>query len=315
MPVRHRAPVSGKRELLDAVAAHGGIATRRDLLRSVAATTIDAGVRLRWVTRVFPHTYVASAPVVTDAVRARAALRYAVHGAALSHLSALAWYTGEALAGTVHITVEHGRRLAGSPRLVVHRRVGFTIEAPMCRTVRAVLVTDPARTAVDSWPLLPVRDRRPAVVDLVRRGLVTGGELDAAVRSRGNVAGHVELRRTVALVQDGVRSELEALGVLGVFSHPDLPPSRGQRRVDVAGRTFHLDRCWPEAGLVVELDGAAHHTSPEDRRRDLQRDRLLSAAGWLVLRFTYADVVRDPAGVRAQILAVHRARVGHCAVA
>ncbi len=306
--------MSGKRELLTAVAAHGGIATRRELLRTVDAATLDAGTRLRWVTRVHPHTYVSTAAVVTDLVRARAALRYAVHGAAVSHVSALAWYAGEALADVLHITVDHDRRLAGSRLLQVHRRVGFGSDATLRRSVRGLLVTEPARTVVDSWPLLPVRDRRPAAIEMVRRGTTTAADLQVALSTRTNVPGHVELRRTIALIADGVRSELEALGVLGVFQHPDLPASQGQRRVEVCGRRYYLDRCWPEAGLVVELDGRAHHTSPEDRRADLERDRRLASAGWLVLRFTYADVVRDPAGVRAQVLAVHRARVGRCAI-
>ncbi|SSC24498.1 Protein of unknown function DUF559, partial [Klenkia terrae] len=307
--------VPGKKDLLTAVAAHGGIATRQQLLQAVDAATLDAGTRLRWVTRVHPHTYVPASATVTDLVRARAALRYAVRGAAVSHLSALSWYAGEAMGGVVHITVDHGRRLAGSPALRVHRRVGFRAEAPHCRSVRGLLVTEPARTVVDSWPLLPARDRRPAAIDVVGRGTTTAAELAAALATRSNVAGHVELHRTIALIADGVRSELEALGVLGVFQHPDLPTSQGQRRVEVAGRRFYLDRCWSEAGLVVELDGKAHHTSPEDRRADLERDRLLASAGWLVLRFTYAEVVRDPAGVRAQVLAVYRARLGRCAVA
>jgi very-short-patch-repair endonuclease len=60
--------------------------------------------------------------------------------------------------------------------------------------------------------------------------------------------------------------------------------------------------------LAVELDGAAHHTSAEDRAKDLARDRALAALGWVVLRFTYADVLRDPDGVRAKVLEVYRAR-------
>ena len=50
----------GKNGLLAAISHHGGIATRRQLLVMVDATTIDAGARLRWVTRVHPHTYVAA---------------------------------------------------------------------------------------------------------------------------------------------------------------------------------------------------------------------------------------------------------------
>jgi very-short-patch-repair endonuclease len=69
-----------------------------------------------------------------------------------------------------------------------------------------------------------------------------------------------------------------------------------------------LDRAWPEVKLAVELDGARHHTSPEDRRKDLARDAALAALGWVVLRFTYAEVRRDPEGVRRRVLEVHRMR-------
>ena len=79
--------------------------------------------------------------------------------------------------------------------------------------------------------------------------------------------------------------------------------------VDVGGRRFHLDRAWPEALLCVELDGARFHTDPEARRRGLARDAALAAIGWVVLRFTYADVLRDPDAVRAGVLAVHRTRL------
>ena len=300
----------GKNALLAVVAAHAGIATRQQLLVGADAATVDAGVRRGWVRRVHPHVYVAGSTTPTDDVRLRAALRYAGAGAALSHLSALWWYDVRQPGPVVHLTVDHRRRLAGSPTLVVHRQRGFRTDPPHCRTVRGALVTSPARAVVDSWPLLPVRDRRPVALDLVRRGSCTPADLDEALRARPNIAGHEELRRTVDLLVDGVRSELEALGVLAVFRHPDLPPSEGQRRVEVAGHRFYLDRCWPEALLAVELDGAQHHTSPEDRQRDLERDRLLAAAGWLVLRFTYADVVRDPEGVRRQVLAVYRVRAG-----
>ena len=59
----------------------------------------------------------------------------------------------------------------------------------------------------------------------------------------------------------------------------------------------------------MELDGARHHTSPEDRRRDLARDAALAAAGWVILRFTYADVRRDPQRVRARVREVYRMRM------
>jgi very-short-patch-repair endonuclease len=170
-------------------------------------------------------------------------------------------------------------------------------------------VTRLHRAVIDSWPLLPVTERRPLALDLVNRRLVTGAQLDEALSERPNVGGRRLLRQTIDLMTDGVRSELEAHGVLNVFRHRSLPPSVGQYRVQVPLKAVWLDRAWPEVKLGVELDGAQHHTSPEDRIADLERDREMAALGWLVLRFTFADVLRDPAGVRAQVLAVYRARM------
>jgi very-short-patch-repair endonuclease len=138
---------------------------------------------------------------------------------------------------------------------------------------------------------------------------VTATQLREALAERSNVGGRRALLQTIDLIDDGCQSELEAHGILNVFRHRSMPSSVGQHRIQLPTGRIKLDRAWPEAKLAVELDGAAHHTSAEDRRRDLPRDRELAALGWLVLRFTYADVLRDPAGVRAAVLGVYRTRL------
>ncbi|HWI30187.1 MAG TPA: DUF559 domain-containing protein [Microbacterium sp.] len=64
--------------------------------------------------------------------------------------------------------------------------------------------------------------------------------------------------------------------------------------------------------LVVQLDGFAYHSKPADRRRDLEHDAELVLRGYVVLRFSYAQVLHDwPAVERAIARAVaagaHRA--------
>lgn len=49
--------------------------------------------------------------------------------------------------------------------------------------------------------------------------------------------------------------------------------------------------------LVVQLDGFAHHSTPKDRRRDLQADARLTLRGYTVLRFDYQQVFFDSAYV------------------
>lgn len=45
--------------------------------------------------------------------------------------------------------------------------------------------------------------------------------------------------------------------------------------------------------LVVQTDGHEHHSSPSDRARDAAHDAELTLRGYTVLRFTYAQVMRD----------------------
>lgn len=49
-----------------------------------------------------------------------------------------------------------------------------------------------------------------------------------------------------------------------------------------------------EGRVVVELDGFAYHSGRREFAADRRRDRELVARGFLVLRFTYGDVVGDP---------------------
>lgn len=49
-----------------------------------------------------------------------------------------------------------------------------------------------------------------------------------------------------------------------------------------------------EDRIVAELDGFAYHAGRAEYRNDRRRDRELAARGYVVLRFTWEDVMRDP---------------------
>jgi hypothetical protein len=288
--------------------ANGGLATRRQLLERIPGVVLDGHIGRRTLVRVFPHVYRHRDSSIDDDQLLRAALLHAGPVAALSHTTALAVWGLRHLDRPLHLTVDQGLKRAGAHDLVVHRRLRFDPHSDQCVERQGLRVTRLPRTIVDSWPLLPTRERRPLVLEISRRGLVTPTQLRDALSERANIGGRRALLQTIDLIADGVQSELEAHGVLHVFRHRSLPRSVGQHPVDLPTGRVRLDRCWPEVKLAVELDGAAHHTSPEDRRKDLARDRELAALGWVVLRFTYADVLRDPDGVRAKVLAVYTAR-------
>jgi hypothetical protein len=302
------------REVLrEVIEANGGLATRQQLLRVAPKAVLDRHVNGSLV-RVVPHVYRWRNAVVDDEMLARAALMHAGPQAALSHTTALAVWGLREFSLPMHLTVDQSVRRTGSADVVVHRRLHFAPTSPQCIERHGLLVTGIPRSLVDSWPLLPRDDRRPFVVDIARRRLTTATGLQEALDERPNVAGHRALAQTIDLIADGCQSELEVLGVLNVFRHASLPRSVGQYKFRVGGAFFNLDRAWPEAKLAVELDGARHHTSPEDRQRDLARDAALAAAGWIVLRFTYAEVRRNPERVRARVAEVYRMRMSQLAV-
>jgi very-short-patch-repair endonuclease len=300
--------------IAETLQSNGGLATRQQLLRTIPGRVLDGHIGRGQLVRVFPHVYRLKGSPNDGTTTLRAALLHAGPEAALSHTTALAVWGERDLSRPFHLTVEDSLRRAGAPDLIVHRRKRFDPESAQCLERRGLRITTLPRTVVDSWPLLPPSERRPLALDLARRGLVTAEQLDEALAERPNVAGRRLLRQTIDLVADGCQSELEAHGVLNVFRDRSLPPSVGQFRVDLPTGRVKLDRAWPEVKVAVELDGARYHTSPEDRRRDLARDTALAALGWVVLRFTYAEVLRDPDGVRAKILEVYRTRLAQLRV-
>jgi very-short-patch-repair endonuclease len=87
-----------------------------------------------------------------------------------------------------------------------------------------------------------------------------------------------------------------------------MPAFVQQHRVSVASGAARLDAAVPHLKVAVELDGAAFHGSAADRERDTRRDVALAAVGWVVLRFSYRRLPREPDACHREILAVCRAR-------
>jgi very-short-patch-repair endonuclease len=57
---------------------------------------------------------------------------------------------------------------------------------------------------------------------------------------------------------------------------------------------MEVDCAWPDARLVVELDGRAAHDTLTAFEDDRARDRRLEAARWRVIRITWRQLVETP---------------------
>jgi very-short-patch-repair endonuclease len=64
-----------------------------------------------------------------------------------------------------------------------------------------------------------------------------------------------------------------------------------------------VDFCWPEHGLVVEIDGHQFHGHRSAFERDRKKDQLLAAAGYTVIRVTWRQLIHEPLRVAAVVSA------------
>ena len=233
--------------------------------------------------RVLPSVYAVGHSAVDRVGRLRAALLYAGDSAVLSHLTA-AWWWGliDDAPGWVHVS-DKGRR--GSTRgVVLHhpRHVERTVH-------RELPVTTVPRTLLDIAPRISFGRLRRALAEVEYQGLVDLDDV-RSVLGRGRV-GSRALRRALALHEPErarTLSELEER-FLDLCERHGIPLPK----VNATICGLMVDAVWRDKRVVVELDGRAAHGSAAAIERDHARDLTLRAAGYIVLRYTWAQVTRQ----------------------
>lgn len=295
-----------------------GLVTRRDILRTAPAWTIQTARRADRLIRLLPGVYgdaalirhgnaglPALARVERDVAR-RAALAYADGSGALSRLTALdVWgLRRQPPAEPVYLDLPRGSGLRGRPQLVVAHRSDFAIAPPQVVTREGLPVIRLDRTLVDCWPLLPPVDRSSLLIRAVNDRLTTPQRLAAAVAEVPRIADRGALSGLLDRLGAGCRSQLEIWGHDRVFTGPGLPTFIRQARVRVGARTIYLDMFAEAQRVNIELDGATSHGDPAEREIDLRRDALLATVGILVVRFTHRRLTAEPAQVRQETLAI-----------
>ena len=131
-----------------------------------------------------------------------------------------------------------------------------------------------------------------------------------------------ELERATAKGKRGVNTLRSALKDLGVgrytpsqletrtrrlFRDCGLPPPQVEVVFGEHGE-YRLDFYWPEADLVVEVDGWSIHATPAARRRDFRKQNRIVIGNHWILRYDWVDVVEDAERTAAEILEAYKAR-------
>ncbi|MCR2051848.1 endonuclease domain-containing protein [Actinomyces bowdenii] len=68
-----------------------------------------------------------------------------------------------------------------------------------------------------------------------------------------------------------------------------LTPPRPQYLIETRRGQYWVDLCWPEQGIVIEVDGQVKYESPQDLWEEKRRQDAIQAQGWTVMRITYEE--------------------------
>ena len=168
----------------------------------------------------------------------------------------------------------------------------------------------PARTIVDLgatarlWLIVSCLDTglRKAIVTLdevegfiarvARKGRRGVGVVRPLIRERRQWAGKTE-------------SELEdAFRRLVMLASLPLPVAQFEVVDRFGDFVSRADFAYPEARILIELDGEAYHMDPETFQRDRDKQNRAELLGWRVLRYTWRDVIERRRVVEQQLRSV-----------
>ncbi|HEY9389378.1 MAG TPA: DUF559 domain-containing protein [Mycobacteriales bacterium] len=291
--------------LLDAMAAanHGLVRWSDAVLFGMHPDDLRCVLRRdRWH-RVQRGVHVRRGTELTAAVRARAAtISPAMYSAVVASHQTAARLHGLPLVhhgDREHVTVRRPARRPQRPELWLH---AHRLPAEHVTQIGGTPCTTIARTLVD---LFLVSDRLTATWATeyaVRTGLVTLDEVRALASTPLGLPGIRRTRTWLDTVEPASESPLET-AVRLILVDADLPRPVVQLPIRAgSGRVvYRTDLGFGPERVAVEADGRAVHEAPEAVLRDRLRQNDLTSAGWIVLRFTWADATRRPGYVAATV--------------
>ena len=200
-------------------------------------------------------------------------------GAVLSHRdAALLWDLRQSGSAVIDVTVPslNGRRRQRGIR--IHRTSRLRPHEVTLR--HGIPVTTVARTLLDLADVLEQQALKRVITEAEYTNQFDLTAINAAVQDNPGRRG-ARLMAAVGGARHRTRSELEDRFLAFLERHDVEPPQAG---LWVEG--YELDFVWTRAGLVVELDGMAAHTTRTTFDADRLRDRQLWRRGLRTMRLT-----------------------------
>jgi very-short-patch-repair endonuclease len=167
-------------------------------------------------------------------------------------------------------------------------------------------LADPFQSVTDALATLPVPQADALFAWLASRRLIRSYALDRAVEAYRNRSGRRQLQKYRTYLESGATSELE-LRLHLLLNNAKLHGWTANTPVRVDGKIVaSADVLFEKKKVIIEVDGFATHNSERAFGRDRERFRILQAAGYQVLPFTWHDIVDQPDQTLAMIMAALR---------
>lgn len=284
----------------EVLARGGGVATHAALAAATTRIELEAAVRSGEVVVLARGRY-----ALPDAEKAVAVAHQLF--ATVSHRhAALRWGWGvKTVPDLPEVTVPRNRRLTSEQqaKAIVHR-------AALSSADVVGAFTSKNRTLVDCLRNLPPDEALAIADSALRAGETSAWLADLAKTARG--PGSQQVRATVGLARIGAAGPFESVtrhiadGVPGL----NVEPQVAIYDPGFLGRPDLVDE---KLRIVLEADSFEWHGGRADLDKDARRYNALVVRGWLVLRFSYEEVMFHPDRVHATLVAaVHRRTQAGC---
>jgi very-short-patch-repair endonuclease len=282
----------------DVARSQAGAISRAQLLGCGLTDSQARGlVSRRDVVRLLPGVY--SPRPVPDSFDQRAWAAALWSGGVVSHRSAAQlWNLPAPTAATIHVTVADTRFRERVSGVRLHR---VPLTSRGVTTMDGLALTNRVTTVLDLLRTERYGGGRDLFDRAIQQGWIDTEAVVHALRDGPGRAGNVALRRLLAESEPGAHAESERV-LHRILKTGGFSGWVAQYRIRLAAGFAYVDVAFPQAGLIIEVDGRRYHDAASGNfERDRTRQNELIALGWRVLRFTWRMLIEEPARVRADI--------------
>lgn len=285
-----------------------GVFTRTQALRDggMALDAVKSRVRRGTWRRIYSGVYTDVLGTLERPAQLWAAVLYAGRGAVISHETAAELHElTDDESPLVHVAIPAGRQVAPAAGLRVHRLSRVYEPQDGHRDPPHTTIED---TLLDLAQVAATFDEACGwITRAFGRELTSEVRLQHAMSQRVKVRWRAELTDVIGCGQAGDHSALEYRFTKDVERAHGLPVAERQVPFTLAnGQSGRRDRVYPGYGVAIELDGRLAHR-PEDKWRELARDRAAIVSGLEPLRYGWSDVNDTPCATAAEVGAILKA--------